>query len=84
MWLDIPYSVYNDTWHKHSENAQRVQGWCEWYLTHHPAPSWLHVANALYCCGEHDTLDDLRSQVHYLKGGSQEYTFLIGVILTLP
>ena len=67
-WLDIPDSVY---W-KHSDETQRVQGLCEWYLTHHPAPSWLHVAIALYSRGEHDILEVLRSQVHYLKGGSHQ------------
>ena len=66
-WLDIPDSVYLE----HSDET-RVQGLCEWYLTHHPAPSWLHVATALYRRGEHDMLDVLRSQVHYLKGGSHE------------
>ena len=65
--LDIPRSVYR----KHSDET-RVQVSCEWYLTHHPAPSWLHVATALYDCGEHDVLEVLRSQVHYLKGGSHE------------
>ena len=66
-WLDIPRSVYR----KHSRET-RVQVSCEWYLTHHPAPSWLHVATALYGCREHDVLEVLRSQVHYLKGGSHE------------
>ena len=65
VWLDIPSSVYR----KHSDEAQRL---CEWYLTHHPAPSWLQVAAALYRSGEHDVLEVLRSQVHYLKGGSHE------------
>ena len=68
IWLDIPLSIYNE----HSDEAQSVQVLCEWYITHHPAPSWLHVANALYRCREHDALDVLRSQVHYLKGGSHE------------
>ena len=63
--LDIPYSVCR-------EHSDDVQGLCEWYLTHHPAPSWLHVATALYSYIEHDVLEVLRSQVHYLKGGSHE------------
>ena len=63
--LDIPFSVYR----KHRDD---VQGLCEWYLTHHPAPSWLHVATTLYRREEHDVLEVLRSQVHYLKGGSHE------------
>ena len=63
--LDISASVYM----KHRDD---VQGVCEWYLTHHPAASWLHVATTLYRCKEHDVLEVLRSQVHYLKGGSHE------------
>ena len=63
--LDIPPSVYM----KHSDEPQRL---CEWYLTHHPAQSWLQVATALYRDREHDILEVLRSQVHYLKGGSHE------------
>ena len=63
--LNIPDSVRR----KHRDD---VQGLCEWYLTHHPAPSWLHVATALYSGKEHDVLEVLRSQVHYLKGGSHE------------
>ena len=65
FWLDIPDSVYR----KHSDEPQRL---CEWYLTHHPAPSWQQMATALYVRGEHDVLEVLRSQVHYLKGGSHE------------
>ena len=65
FWLNIPVSVYR----KHYDEPQRL---CEWYLTHHPAPSWLQVATGLYRCGEHDILQVLRSQVHYLKGGSHE------------
>ena len=64
VWLNIPISVYRE----HSDGTRL----CEWYLTHHPTPSWLHVATALYSSGEHDVLEVLRSQVHYLKGGSHE------------
>ena len=69
-WLHIPNFVCWDIWNQYYDEALRVQYWCEWYLTHHPAPSWLYVADALYSKGEHDILDVLRSKVHYLKGGS--------------
>jgi hypothetical protein len=49
-----------------------VKDGCEWYISHHPAPSWLHVAGALYCAGEHHTLALLREQFSYLKGGSHQ------------
>ena len=41
---------------------------CEWYLTNHPAPSWRHIADGLYGDREHEVLEVLRDQVHYLKG----------------
>ena len=69
LWLDIPDAVFRDI-DQHSTMAQCVQGWCEWYLKNHPAPSWLHVADALYRSREHDILIVLRSQVQYLKGKS--------------
>ena len=69
QYLHIPRVVYLDIMGQYHDEAQRVQSWCEWYLTHHPAPSWLHVANGLYFCKEHNILDDLKSQVQYLKGG---------------
>ena len=65
-WLNIPVVLV------YRKQTQHVQGLCKLYLTHHPAPSWLHLATALYGGGEHDILDVLRSQVHYLKGGSHE------------
>ena len=69
IWLQTPFSVRWDL-DQYSSKAQRVQSWCEWYLTNHPAPSWLHVAGALYRSREHDTLNILRSQFQYLKGKS--------------
>lgn len=77
LLLDIPRPVYDDIKHQHRDKATRVQGFCEWYLSHHPAPSWLHVADTLYCHGEHR----LTSQVSHFKGycmtGREAYVLLV-------
>ena len=71
-WLHIPRPVYADIWQEHSDIVLRVEGWCKWYLTHHPAPSWRQVETALYSSGEHENLDVLRSHLEELKGRSHE------------
>ncbi len=65
--LDIPESVYDDISQQHSDESQKKNALWEWYLNNHPSPSWKHMAEALYQCGDHDVLDVLRGR--YLKGG---------------
>ena len=67
FYLHIPYSEEKKIKVKHSDEAQRKEALCRWYLDNHPAPSWKHVADALYQWGDHVVLDVLQSQ--YLKGG---------------
>jgi len=68
--LHIQFSAYYTIKKKHpTDSTQRRRAWCEWYLTNHLAPSWSHVAYALYEGGEHDILEELGNKVHYLKGG---------------
>ena len=67
MGLDIPYSEHKKIMAKHSDVAQCKKDLCRWYLDNHPAPSWKHVADALYRWKDHVVLDVLQSQ--YLKGG---------------
>ena len=69
-YLDIPSFVYADLKRQHSDPALFEKSLCEWYLSNHPAPSWRHVAEALYRGREHDVLEVVRNQVQYLKGGS--------------
>ena len=71
--------MYAEIWQKQSDLVLRVEDWCEWYLTHHPAPSWRQVETALYSSGEHENLDVLRSHLDNLKGVSDEYSWLIKV-----
>jgi hypothetical protein len=61
-WLHIRDQV-------HDVQADRVKSSCEWYLANHPAPSWLHVARALYYAREHNVLFLLTNRFGYLSGG---------------
>ena len=54
--------------HSISDTALHKKSLCEWYLANHPAPSWRHVADALYRGVEHGVLEVVRDQVQYLKG----------------
>jgi hypothetical protein len=66
IYLGISSSTYIDISKRVTDETQLKMALLEWYLDSHPAPSWKHVADALYRYGEHDILDILRSQ--YLKG----------------
>jgi hypothetical protein len=73
VYLCIPRSMCWDIRRQHPAHTDRVKGWCEWYISHHPAPSWLYVAGALYSAKEHHTLALLKNQFSYLKGGSHQF-----------
>lgn len=64
--IRIPSSKYQTIKKEYFNRAERSKALCEWYLAHHPAPSWGDIADALYVSEEHAVLDVLR--MHYLKG----------------
>ncbi len=78
-FLDIPESV----WRSLSSEADVTTATWQWYLHNHPAPSWIHIADSLYCCEQyedvryHTVLEGLKDQVPSLKGESH------GVILSV-
>ena len=47
-YLDVPYSIRSEIKKKYSDKTQRKQAMLEEWRNHHPAPSWMLVANALY------------------------------------
>ena len=47
-WLNVPRSQQNEIEAEYSTDGQRMSALLHTYLTSHPAPSWLHVASALY------------------------------------
>ena len=48
-YLDVPESIKGEIKEKFSSITQRKQAMLEEWRTHHPAPSWMLVATALYC-----------------------------------
>ena len=74
MWLHIPYSKHREMRVQYRSVSQRKQAYLEYWLTHHPSPSWLVVANALYKRYEHGALKVL--QKVYLKGKPHVHTLV--------
>ena len=66
--LHIPVSVYDMIYRQYQEKPDREESLIDWYLSHHPAPSWGHVATSLYNMWEHEVLQAVRNQVPQLKG----------------
>ena len=66
--LDIPGSVYDTIIRQHSSDTDCNTALLEWYFHNHPAPSWRHVADALYREAEHTVLAGLKDQIPSLKG----------------
>ena len=64
--LHIPGSKKNEIQRQYSSISQRRQQYCRYWLSDHPAPSWLVVADTLYRTGEYGALEVL--QKFYLKG----------------
>ena len=72
-YLGVPESIQKAIKKKYSTVAQCKQAMLEEWRNHHPAPSWMLVANALYSgyiCGEwgkyHKVLQLVKEK--YLKG----------------
>ena len=64
--VDIPYSKRNELMVQYPTTTQHKQACWDYWLSHHPAPSWRSLANILYEWKEHGTLEVL--QMKYLKG----------------
>ena len=67
----MDFVVWLSSFTSHSQKlygniSQHRQEYCQYFLTYHPCPSWLVVANALYMSHEHGALEVL--QKFYLKG----------------
>ena len=73
-WIGIPYSERNAYVLKRQNptTGQAKQACLDYWLHHHPAPSWRILAGGLYQWGEHGALEVL--QMNYLKG---EYAYAI-------
>ena len=64
-WLHIPYSKQCELEQQY-DRQQIKRAFSVYFMTHHPAPSWLIIANALWRIKEHGALEVV--QKLYLKG----------------
>ena len=69
--LDIPESAWESL---SGEDDVTTATW-QWYLENHPAPSWIHIAEALYRQGRvnmqyHIQLERLKSQIPSINSES--------------
>ena len=72
-YLRVPHSIRNEMEKKLPDDTQRKQAMLEEWRNHHPAPSWMLVADVLYSgyigseCGKyHNVLQVVKEK--YLKG----------------
>ena len=68
FWIGIPDSKRYELQSLNPTTNQHRQAYWDYWLHHHPSPSWRILAGALYCWGEHGALEVL--QMNYLKGDS--------------
>ena len=66
LGVGIPYSKHAELRRQNPTTDQAKQAYWDYWLHHHPAPSWTILAGGLYFWREHGALEVL--QVNYLKG----------------
>ena len=70
-WVGISDSKHHELESQSSTTDQAKQACWDYWLHHHPAPSWRILADGIYFWGKHGALEVL--QMNYLKG---EYALL--------
>ena len=65
-WIGVSPSKWNELQSKNSTTDQAKQACWDYWIHHHPAPSWRMLADALYVEREHGALELLL--MNYLKG----------------
>ena len=65
-WIGTPLSKCDELKSQSPTTDQAKQACWDYWLHHHPAPSWRILAGGLYRWGEHGALEVL--QMNYLKG----------------
>ena len=66
-WLHIPFSKQHELQQQYGRQQIR-RAFSVYFMSHHPAPSWLIIANALWQAREHGALEVVHKL--YLKGES--------------
>ena len=67
-WIGIPPSKRHELMSQNPTTDQAKQACWNYWLHHHPAPSWRILAGGLYFGGEHGALEGM--QMNHLKGES--------------
>ena len=76
-WIGIPGSKLSELERQNPTTDEAKQACWDYWLHHHPAPSWRILADGLYVYEEHGALEVL--QMNYLKGESTgAYYSLLG------
>jgi hypothetical protein len=65
-WIGICLSKHYELQRQNPTTDQEKQACWNYWLHHHPAPSWRLLADGLYVCKERGALEVL--QMNYLKG----------------
>ena len=82
-WIGIPTNKRHELRSQNPTTDQAKQACWDYWLHHHPAPSWRILAGGLYYRGEHGALEVL--QMNYLKGEYVCVTCMSGLHLeTFP
>ena len=66
FWIGIPVSRRDEFQSQNPTTDQHKQACWDYWIHHHPAPSWRILAGGLYFRKEHGALEVL--QMNYLKG----------------
>ena len=80
-WLQIPPSKQTEIQQQYDSVPLRKQAYMEYWLAHHPAPSWKVIAISLWVTGELAALEMV--QKLYFKGKSHEHMLARAVTMCL-
>ena len=64
--LQIPFSKQRDIWQQYASGPHRNRAYMDYWITHHPAPSWKLIAISLWVARELKALEVV--QKLYFKG----------------
>ena len=65
-WLELPESKVNEIKISYESPFRRREAYLDLYATHHPCPSWKHVARSLRSIGLFRQADEVKST--YVQG----------------
>ena len=71
FWLQIPFSKQFEIQLQYDSDPHRKQAYIDYWLDHHPCPSWKAIAISLWRVGELGALEVV--QKFYFKGKPYEH-----------